>query len=827
METILSPKSGINVFAMKTLAAAFAVALAAVGTASATNFYWKPSDSDPAGVLTNAVHFYSDSSGTTSADPATITAADNVRFTGSASSEFLVTMPSNHVATTAYGAFFVPGERGSVKVDLSGAVWRQPDLASDASVKYNNENRLRIRARNSSEFLYYSFSGNTACGAFVLSNAVFRLASDELDNQSFDLDQGLFDCYSPNGANRDSAYLYAMAVTEELFPSVTMRFHEGSCARFPNFLVYARSSSNEIVFDGGDSHYMLRLRVRGVSSTYQDTVADRTKLIVTGEGTKLTLGEFGWEVGNGDHRYRVTVKDGAELAIQNTIKQLANAHDRIEIINGATLRLGKPSGGFIWSDAVGVISNSVVDSTGMSSGSWVEMYGKVQMFESFWRATRLQLRGSSGSLYVNGGGLSVPDGLVIANGGTESAELVLDGGEHTAGGYFCLGYPAGSTGTLAMSNGCVLTVLSRVSAASGAGRIIADGGTLRASAANDSFIGNLATVACGANGLTIDSDYDVTVLPSFSNMSGAAGELILAGSGNKTISGASTTVSRIVVAGGTVVFAAAARATSELVVTNGAKVVFAGDPYAVGLTSLVLGDASTAGVLQFSSGQSLAIAGDVTVNNARVVLADDFAIGTTTDLLSASGTVSAASRTAWAAALVGAGAVDGRDYEFEAVESGGGGVSLRMAVTEAPIRLIEQKTGTRDYADDYSFNQNARLTVAVSNDASLTVSGCIGSGGLDKVGGGKFYLTNGSNSLRGGITSSAGLFSVPSVAALGYDVTGLGTFLLGGGTLEFTSASSETYPGTIIVDAGANRAVVVKNASDVTVSGHSSRRRLC
>ena len=719
----------------------FAVVLAASHCAFA--YSWKTYDGDPDNILTNAQHFYN---GSDLVDPTTFAGNSYLMFpTPAANKSLTITHQSGAVFENPTGPLFQLSNAGSsITVDATGAIWRQPILPSDVATKYSGYNRFQFRDSGTTQLLRMYESGNTLNGAFMISNAVFRFTRDASNNLAFDLDHGLLDLYTPNSVALGNLYAQTFNLNGSSAPSASMRFHAGSCVRLPRMSVYGYCASNEVLFDGGNEHFIYQFLPIRRSDT--DTVADRTKLIVTGVDTKLTLERFSCE-DNGNHRYRVIVRNGGTLAIQNYIYQLAGFDNVIALESGGHLVVDK-TGSMSWYNVNFAATNAFVDSS-RCAVSCTSSSARLRLKATEWRVS-----------------------------------------------------------SIAASASCTDSSL------------YADGSVIRASAANSNLVKGFSVAACGADGLTIASDYDVTIPQSFSSLEGAAGELILTGSGTKTLSGTSTTVSRIVVAGGTVVFSDGARAASELVVTNGAKVVFAGDPSAVGLTGLVVGDAATFGALEFSAGQTLAVNGDIAINDAAVSLADDFAIGSDVALLSASGAVSASSRTAWAAAFVGAGAAAGRDYAFSAAESGGD-VVFRMVVIEAPSLLIEHKAGTRDYAEAYPFSANARLTVAVSNAATLIMSGQVGNGGLDKVGGGKFYLLNDGNTLLGGVTSAGGLFSVPSVAALGCNAKGNNTFLLGGGTLEFTSSTAETYPGTLIIDAGANTAAVIKNEGDLEVKGLS------
>lgn len=451
---------------------------------------------------------------------------------------------------------------------------------------------------------------------------------------------------------------------------------------------------------------------------------------------------------------------------------------------------------------------------------------------------------SYGTLEVRSGTMTVENRLILGSSG--GGKLKVSGGTLTTKNVYSAWNSAsnGKTGTIEMTDG-TLDVSAGIAfsiagdaknckgemklyggtlktpyvkcGSNGTGSFVADGGTFVPATADTDLIQNMGVVELGEKGLTVAADKDVTLSASFANLDDADGELILTGSGVKTLSGTATTVSKIVVAGGTVVFADGAQAASTLVVTNGATVKFAGDPAEVGLKGLVCGDAVTTGVLALKRGQTLAVDGDAAFANVRVALLDDYPLDTVSTMVTATGTAADKSKQAWRDALFDSGRIAGRSYEFQVAE-GDGATSFNLSVAVA-ARTIEVTSGSSNVGDDVIVGACARLAVSVAEDADLTFSGAVGKGFLHKTGAGSLYLTSPDNVFLSGILSAGGLLSVPCAAALGYAEGASDGVTIQGGVLSFTSAKEDRYDGPVTFAGATKACTVIKNNGDLTLGG--------
>lgn len=429
----------------------------------------------------------------------------------------------------------------------------------------------------------------------------------------------------------------------------------------------------------------------------------------------------------------------------------------------------------------------------------------------------------SGELVVSGGKLSASQittaesaaigvdssirqtgGEIVTDGSYDGVFLVVDGNSQNC------------TGTLVLDGGVLRTsrvwggggAHGRDATKTGTARLQANGGTISAKGGTDPVVAYLDEALLGEKGLTIAADADVTIAQSFANQENAEGSLILTGQGVKTLTGTETTVARIVVDGGTVFFADGAKASSTLVLRNGATVRFAGDPAAVGLTGLVCGDADGAGVLTLKTDQPFAVAGDVVLNKVRVNLEGSFAQGTTYAVLTASGTVSADTRTVWTTeALVSEGHDGVSDYVFSA-ETEDRVTMFRIAVEE-PSQRLDLASGTAVRTEAVTFGANCQLQSEIGEDAVLTVDGKMSAGAFLKTGSGRIYLTNAENLFLRGITSAGGLISFIGAGSLGASDEAVAGIRITGGNFEFDGGATETvYTQPFTVDPGDPNAVV-------------------
>ena len=466
---------------------------------------------------------------------------------------------------------------------------------------------------------------------------------------------------------------------------------------------------------------------------------------------------------------------------------------------------------------------------------------------------------ATGTVNIASGNLTLSENLVIgykgsgtANvyGGTNECHSVLMCNEKTASGMSVVFNQTG--GVFTVNSGSVTAfpvagvtscsalvslyggVLNANSVSGGAGcsavnpaqggtaSFVADGGKIVASAKTAAnLVAGFNSALLGEKGLRVETKTDATIPQNFGNLPEASGRLVLAGSGTKTISGAGNTVSNIVVAEGTAIFASGARAVSHVTVAGGATASFGAMGGTGCLTGLTVGDANGSGLLQFAEGESLVVSGAVDFVDVAVEFDQAYPLGTTNALLVCTEPVSAASLEAWKNAMVRSACAEGTASRFIAETDGEGVTTFKVAVTEPESLYVRAETADLSDSVDRWFADVDTLVAVVSNGYSMALSGQLERGVLNKVGGGRFSMTNPLNLLLGGIFSDGGTFDVVSMAALGWSALGTGDFTLRGGTLAFNDSASSEFPCRLAVDAdyagGASNAVVLKVDRPATV----------
>ncbi|MDD4017186.1 MAG: hypothetical protein PHV28_04495 [Kiritimatiellae bacterium] len=399
------------------------------------------------------------------------------------------------------------------------------------------------------------------------------------------------------------------------------------------------------------------------------------------------------------------------------------------------------------------------------------------------------------------------DGVQITTNGktNRKARLALDGGVLEAN------YVVG--GSSALVNG-----------GTGYAAFEADGGTLKANAAAPYLLETFDEAKLGAKGLTISSDYAATIRQEFTDKTGEAGRLVLTGIGVKTLSGTST-VSEIAVAGGTASFSAAACPRSRVVVTNGATVNFNGGAGG-NLTGLTIGDETTAGYLTVTNGETFAVSGDVEIAKVRFVLSAAFEKGTPYTLLTATGTVSAASAQAWQEGMVASGLAAGLACDFT-VETSAGTTYFKMTTRDALDLTIRVDEGVSNVNDAVTFAVGDTLRLIVASNATLNLNGTVKWGSISKEGAGAAHLTNAGNSTAGRINVFSGLLAGTSVGAFGwFDSVSPGMLTLADGTLGLSDPTPDAYfPWTVTpATTASNGAYVIKTGSDMVLAPPATGR---
>lgn len=772
---------------------------------AATKAYtWKAVETDPDNDVSLAEHYFD---GTAPVDPADIAAVDHVVY----NDKSRLTLPADKTFSSPYGVWLKGATTGCLTVDVSNAVWVQPDRNKDAGEgPYTDAERFVLQNPHGAN-IFWTAASSTYKGSFRLSNAVMRVTQSGTDKAwtHVDFDQGRFDF--SRGASEQIRYADWSSVKR-----IRMAFHEGSeFISAPLFLVYIGAVTNEFVFDGG-THTFDGFRLQQLAAG-SEAVPDRTRICVKGDA-KLRIRQLQIvnETAN-RHTMRMDVSENGivEVYADNcAFTQAADTPGLITIRDGGQL-VNTWDWDFTLKNPHLVVTNASVTCTKSTSSLQVGG-GDIRILKGgAWTGAEMTLAGADGLLTVDGGSLAL-SALTVGGPSSSlkltsnnSATLVAPSGSLSV---TTLRLGGGETDRGTLDLGATTLAVGTLKGGLGTSALTADGATIIAKGATETLLTDVGTATVAAGGLVISSDYDVTIPQSLSG----PGELTLSGTGVKTLAGAYD-VAKIVVTGGTLVFADGATAACGLEVRNGAKVVFAGNPASVGLTALTVGDATTSGVLTFTKGQTLAVATSIDLVRVNIELSGDYARGDEETFLTTSGTVADGSADAWSEALIVAGAATDRSYVLETTDAAGG-TSFTMSVRDYAVVLAQPAGSSSEEAGAVTFGVNSRMLASVSNAATLTVSGPVGRGAFAKEGEGRLYLTGTENLFLGGLNLLGGLLSVPSVAALGYASDAVDGLTLSGGTFEYTGAGDETYAGDVTVAAPVNlTSVVVKADAPLTL----------
>jgi len=361
---------------------------------------------------------------------------------------------------------------------------------------------------------------------------------------------------------------------------------------------------------------------------------------------------------------------------------------------------------------------------------------------------------------TNSAQLTVNSGIYLGDSGVRSTNrtinvTVSDGGRITTSGidhkYATVNFTIGSGGTLdsSLSLAMYASATATVSLLTGGTLIakkivgqtttseahfLARGGTLRAKEASTKFFCNFAEAALGAEGLTLDSDYDLTIPQNFMNAADVtsgtpeAGLLVKTGDGTLTMTGTDSTFGAFEVRRGNLVLPAGAKVRTALTMKNGCRATLAADN---GLTALTLGDAHTTGELVLKPDTTIAIGGPVSLPNGKLALSGSFTQGQTYTVLTARGDCSAA-RTAWTKLLVGTGYVEGQKYILTSDEQDGT-TSFKLTVDVAETHS-KNVTADETAAAPVTHSQYDTYDVTVADDATYTIPTSLTTGLLVKKG---------------------------------------------------------------------------------------------
>ncbi len=285
--------------------------------------------------------------------------------------------------------------------------------------------------------------------------------------------------------------------------------------------------------------------------------------------------------------------------------------------------------------------------------------------------------------------------------------------------------------------------------------LLANGGTIRAKKADTAWLAGFTTAELGAQGLVLDTDYDVTVGQSFVNAEGATGKIVKTGSGALTLSGTASEFGSLELRGGSLAFADGAVVKTALTVVNGLNAPTFPTSMEGKLTALTLGDGETKGIFVAQPDATVRVDGPVSLVNADVALAGSFAIGTTYTLLEGKGDLTAQGD-AWGRIVVKEGHVDGQAYAFTCEYDGDRGVTLfKMAVTSA---AVYPKTVTVDETqeEDLVYSVYDTFVVDVAANALYDYKATLNCGSLTKDGTGWMKIASDAFNLNLGLVLNDG-----------------------------------------------------------------------
>ena len=398
-----------------------------------------------------------------------------------------------------------------------------------------------------------------------------------------------------------------------------------------------------------------------------------------------------------------------------------------------------------------------------------------------------------GSVIVTNNGALVSSGVIklATEASDDAAESVLrmEGGE-TRGTDVTVAVAAGRKARVVLNGGAMK--VSSIVGGAGVSALEADGGKVVPTAKSANLIGGLGSATLGEKGLTIESDFDVTIPQDFTDKADAEGRLVLSGKGVKTLSGTESDYTTLEVNGGKVVFAEGVPTPKNLVLTNGNAVALSG---AATFENLVLGTATSVGVLEVTPETTITVTGDLDIANLQLALDGDFPIDTSYSLFSCPNGVSDATMEALTAAFVKSGLAAGKACSFEKVSGEGGAVTLKMSIVKADPLVIHVGEGESEtHATNIIYNASQTLEAIVEEDAALTLSGKVGYGVLEKSGAGTLYLTGLEKVFYPGLTLLEGVISVSDLYQLGDDhVQNVAGPRLCGGKLEVTGEGTAEF----------------------------------
>lgn len=262
----------------------------------------------------------------------------------------------------------------------------------------------------------------------------------------------------------------------------------------------------------------------------------------------------------------------------------------------------------------------------------------------------------------------------------------------------------GRTGLFILDGGRF--VVKRLNGNGNRSSLEANGGTIVPYEATDSdFLYGFSSARLGAQGLTVDTPYDLTVPQAFSNLDTAEGVLIKKGVGSLALTSCESDQATLRIEEGSVFLPDSVVQYAPVVEIRDGLLDLGGRTVGtLTLGGLVLGDAAHRGTLKVTSSTRLA-APTFSGANVQLELVGTFAEGSY-PLVTLTTMPDEASQGAWRRAFVRTGRVDGLSYVFtvEPDASDGTKTVLMMTVTDVsapstPVNWSGPSSGTTDWND--------------------------------------------------------------------------------------------------------------------------------
>ena len=383
---------------------------------------------------------------------------------------------------------------------------------------------------------------------------------------------------------------------------------------------------------------------------------------------------------------------------------------------------------------------------------------------------------SSGTLTVDGGTVTLAKGLTLsaATAAGYVSRLVMNGGRLELPDSESVSLNSFDAGTAYVdpNGGTVRAKSIKRGAASSTTGFTANGGTIEATSM-EACLSGMQTAVLGEKGLTIDSAFGQTLNQDFTSAEGVLGKLVYTGASTLTLPAGRSVAAKLVVKGG------------ATLVDNGAT-----------LGGLELGEADLATDVALTLGSPLAVAGDVNVVKAKLVLSGTATTGESYDLVTADGAIAGAENVELTGALTGT------QYAELAVVDTTDGQTLRLTVCEPrEIPLVVPTTET--ISTNVTLGVHDALAVTVAEGAVCSFAGAISGGYVVKRGSGELVLSNAGNALVSGVILEEGTLTVGSAAALG----------IGEGQVLKLCGGEFRLAGTAAIDL----AVTTEVSGDVTI----------